>query len=238
MDGEINAAGVSATDKKLSSREYWVMRREELLQASERAAHSSTARRASPTSAESSLGTIQSWLFWAQAAASKAAGCLRACGLTGCIRPLRVRHADCRESGCFKLPVARVGEPSGLFDPHQAKGQCSIRQTPRLVFSPSGYPLPLSHCRLAAIRSCRLGLSGAIMLIGLYVQISAKVILGRSFGLIAANRGIKVEGPYRIVRHPSMRVTQSSMWAFYWPFPQHGISFSIPLSWLFKWLGF
>ena len=40
------------------------------------------------------------------------------------------------------------------------------------------------------------------MLIGLYVQISAKVILGRSFGLIAANRGIKVAGPYRIVRHP------------------------------------
>jgi protein-S-isoprenylcysteine O-methyltransferase Ste14 len=46
------------------------------------------------------------------------------------------------------------------------------------------------------------GLSGAIMLIGLYVQISAKLILGRSFGLIAANRGIKVAGPYRIVRHP------------------------------------
>ena len=37
---------------------------------------------------------------------------------------------------------------------------------------------------------------------GLCVQISAKVILGRSFGLIAANRGIKVAGPYRIVRHP------------------------------------
>ncbi|MGH9550333.1 MAG: methyltransferase family protein [Terriglobales bacterium] len=40
------------------------------------------------------------------------------------------------------------------------------------------------------------------MLLGVYVQISAKVILGRSFGLIAANRGIKIAGPYRIVRHP------------------------------------
>jgi protein-S-isoprenylcysteine O-methyltransferase Ste14 len=40
------------------------------------------------------------------------------------------------------------------------------------------------------------------MLVGLYVQISAKVFLGRSFGLVAANRGIKVTGPYRIVRHP------------------------------------
>lgn len=46
------------------------------------------------------------------------------------------------------------------------------------------------------------GVCGAIMLVGLYVQISAKVILGRSFGLIPANRGIKVVGPYRIVRHP------------------------------------
>ena len=45
-------------------------------------------------------------------------------------------------------------------------------------------------------------LCGAIMLIGLNLQASAKVTLGRSFGLIAANRGIKVAGPYRIVRHP------------------------------------
>ena len=26
--------------------------------------------------------------------------------------------------------------------------------------------------------------------------------LGRSFGIVAANRGLKVGGPYRIVRHP------------------------------------
>ena len=42
----------------------------------------------------------------------------------------------------------------------------------------------------------------AIMLVGLYVQISAKVVLGRSFGIVAANRGVKVQGPYRVVRHP------------------------------------
>ena len=46
------------------------------------------------------------------------------------------------------------------------------------------------------------GVCGAIMLIGFCVQISAKLILGRSFGVIAANRGIRVTGPYRIVRHP------------------------------------
>jgi protein-S-isoprenylcysteine O-methyltransferase Ste14 len=40
------------------------------------------------------------------------------------------------------------------------------------------------------------------MLTGLYIQISAKLILGRSFGILAANRGIKVDGPYRVIRHP------------------------------------
>ena len=43
---------------------------------------------------------------------------------------------------------------------------------------------------------------GMIMVIGIYVQVSAKIMLGRSFGIVAANRGIKVGGPYRIIRHP------------------------------------
>lgn len=41
-----------------------------------------------------------------------------------------------------------------------------------------------------------------IMAIGLAVNLSAKVALWRSFGLAPANRGIRVRGPYRIVRHP------------------------------------
>lgn len=41
-----------------------------------------------------------------------------------------------------------------------------------------------------------------LMMAGLLVSISAKMFLGRSFGLIAANRGIKRGGPYRLVRHP------------------------------------
>ena len=66
----------------------------------------------------------------------------------------------------------------------------------------TGTVLPLLAIPVGAGGLVSAGLCGAIMLIGLYVQISAKVILGRSFGLIAANRGIKVAGPYRIVRHP------------------------------------
>ena len=57
-----------------------------------------------------------------------------------------------------------------------------------------GTILPLLAVPVATGALVPAGLCGAIMLIGLYVQISAKVILGRSFGLIAANRGIKVAG--------------------------------------------
>lgn len=38
--------------------------------------------------------------------------------------------------------------------------------------------------------------------IGNIVQLWAKFTLGRSFGVAPANRGIKIAGPYRYVRHP------------------------------------
>jgi protein-S-isoprenylcysteine O-methyltransferase Ste14 len=44
--------------------------------------------------------------------------------------------------------------------------------------------------------------AGSIMFIGMLVQISGKLILGRSWGCVPANRGIKYAGPYRFVRHP------------------------------------
>jgi protein-S-isoprenylcysteine O-methyltransferase Ste14 len=42
----------------------------------------------------------------------------------------------------------------------------------------------------------------ALMIAGMIIQISAKAVLWRSFGLVPANRGIKTRGPYRFVRHP------------------------------------
>lgn len=42
----------------------------------------------------------------------------------------------------------------------------------------------------------------ALMMAGLVCNISAKTALNRSFGLAAANRGVKRAGPYRLVRHP------------------------------------
>ena len=42
----------------------------------------------------------------------------------------------------------------------------------------------------------------ALMIGGMLLQISAKLVLRRSFGIVAANRGVKASGPYRLVRHP------------------------------------
>jgi len=43
---------------------------------------------------------------------------------------------------------------------------------------------------------------GALMTLGLCVNVASKLALWRSFGLTAANRGVRQGGPYRYVRHP------------------------------------
>lgn len=47
------------------------------------------------------------------------------------------------------------------------------------------------------------GLLGAyLILAGMLFHVGAKLSLSRSFGLVAANRGVKVRGMYSLVRHP------------------------------------
>lgn len=41
-----------------------------------------------------------------------------------------------------------------------------------------------------------------VMISGILLQVSAKVVLARSVGIVPANRGVKTSGPYRFVRHP------------------------------------
>lgn len=41
-----------------------------------------------------------------------------------------------------------------------------------------------------------------LLALGFTIHVAAKFALRRSFGIVAANRGIKASGPYRIVRHP------------------------------------
>jgi len=46
-------------------------------------------------------------------------------------------------------------------------------------------------------------LAEPIQLGGVAIAIVSLATLGRSFGLVAANRGIRLDGPYRLVRHPA-----------------------------------
>lgn len=61
---------------------------------------------------------------------------------------------------------------------------------PLMVVPASGEPLvPLS-------------VAAGLLLFGTGVHLWAKLVMRRSFGVVAAQRVIKVSGPYRIVRHP------------------------------------
>ena len=83
---------------------------------------------------------------------------------------------------------------------------------PLLVVPSATQPLaPLTLCIL-------------VMSLGFVLQISAKLVLRRSFGLVPANRGVKIGGPYRFIRHPMYAgyllthigffMTHPSLWNF------------------------
>jgi protein-S-isoprenylcysteine O-methyltransferase Ste14 len=59
-----------------------------------------------------------------------------------------------------------------------------------ILLAPGGHPLV--DTRLCAV----------LMLLGLALNFYGKASLARSFGLVAANRGVQRLGPYRLVRHP------------------------------------
>jgi protein-S-isoprenylcysteine O-methyltransferase Ste14 len=41
-----------------------------------------------------------------------------------------------------------------------------------------------------------------VSIVGVLIVIAGKVTIGRSFGLVPANRGVVARGPYNVVRHP------------------------------------
>lgn len=59
---------------------------------------------------------------------------------------------------------------------------------------------------LAILAPAAIGLPSQIgtvlMLTGMVIQIWAKAAMWRSFGIVPANHGVKVNGPYRFIRHP------------------------------------
>jgi protein-S-isoprenylcysteine O-methyltransferase Ste14 len=79
-------------------------------------------------------------------------------------------------------------------------GEIAIKAVPVLAaFAGTALPL-LVRPHGASIVSPLI--SSVVMLTGLSLTILSKFYLNRSFGLVAANRGVKVGGPYRIIRHP------------------------------------
>ena len=69
------------------------------------------------------------------------------------------------------------------------------------LVSVAGPPLMRADHDLVAIAAPDL-LTGIVSGLALMLILSGKLTLGRSFGLVPANRGVVVQGPYSAVRHP------------------------------------
>lgn len=72
----------------------------------------------------------------------------------------------------------------------------------------------------------------AILLLGTFIHLWAKLTLRRSFGVVAANRGVKAAGPYRIVRHPMYLGYVISQTGFFLAGPTLENTTIIALSWI------
>ena len=91
------------------------------------------------------------------------------------------------------LPVALVlfRRPAQAVTPHPVDWVTAYGATlAPLLLAPGG----------EAIGDARL--CGALMVLGLLINVYGKISLARSFGLVAANRGVQRFGPYRFIRHP------------------------------------
>jgi protein-S-isoprenylcysteine O-methyltransferase Ste14 len=80
--------------------------------------------------------------------------------------------------------------------------------TPALIFpgyqpfSPAFGPLSFFVCLTRGAITLPMLPGMVLATVGLTARIACTVYLGRSFGVVAANRGVKQSGPYRLVRHP------------------------------------
>lgn len=66
----------------------------------------------------------------------------------------------------------------------------------------AGTLLPLTAIAPEGTPVAPIALCAGLMGVGFLLQLWAKLTLRRSFGVVAANRGVKASGPYRLVRHP------------------------------------
>ena len=79
-------------------------------------------------------------------------------------------------------------------------------------------------------------ISTTLMMVGASISVGGKFSLRRSFGLIAANRGVKTKGLYRFVRHPiyfGYLVSEVGLILLYCSFWN---AISIGFGWVMLWL--
>lgn len=70
------------------------------------------------------------------------------------------------------------------------------------LIAAAGTLVPLFAVPSSLANIAPMGLCVALALAGILLHLGAKLSLRRSFGIVAADRGIKVEGAYRFIRHP------------------------------------
>lgn len=73
-------------------------------------------------------------------------------------------------------------------------------------------PAPLAPMPVAA-------LGGALQLLGASLALGATLALGRSFGIVAANRGVRTGGLYQFIRHPIYAAFMLSLGGFTFAHP-------------------
>lgn len=96
-----------------------------------------------------------------------------------------------------------LSEGLGVFFIMIRKRALDVSDSPAdwaIAFVATAGPLTVHPAGFAPLVPPVLGV--VLLSLGLCVQIAAKLWLGRSFGLVPANRGVKASGPYRFVRHP------------------------------------
>jgi protein-S-isoprenylcysteine O-methyltransferase Ste14 len=135
------------------------------------------ARRVGPIVARGVLVSLFAVFAWSNFSHWRATGSPSGLGTTLLEGWAAVLFLVRRPTDCISLrPLAWIAAPIGSFA--------------MLFARPTDGGLPNLPCEL-------------VQLAGLLIALVSLGTLGRSFGIVAANRGVKTGGPYRLVRHPA-----------------------------------
>jgi len=120
--------------------------------------------------------------------------------VSACFFYVQARHVVVDDSASGAFFAAEQAMLVGMFLTRRRSCATSTRPLDWIVAAGAWLPLV---ARPVAGEPALVTASGiAIQVAGLSLTLVCFSVLGRSFGVVAANRGLKVHGPYRIVRHP------------------------------------